>query len=258
MNKSLLCIKLGGSIITDKHTEYKARRLRIRSIARIIKEYDGPMLISHGVGSFAHTSAKKYGGVHGYKSKIGIATVCKDAQDINTLVRDIFIEEGLPAISFSPRSFLLSRNDHMKDGEIAPIMEALHQELVPIIHGDVIFDTAQKTTIFSGERTLHIICQYLKRHNYPVDKVIQLCDVDGVLDSDGNVIPEITSSTWDSFKKSVTTSKAVDVTGGMLHKVEESLELASQGIQTIIMNGLKDTQLKRFITNKNVVGTVIK
>lgn len=257
MNNELLCIKLGGSIITDKTKPYTARRAQIREIARVLKQYNKPVFIVHGSGSFGHTSAKKFGGKNGYISKIGIATVCRDAQAINEIVRDIFIEEELPAISFSPRSFFLSQKGDMKEAMLSPIKEALRQGLIPVVYGDVIFDTTQQTTIFSGERVLEIICKYLKRHGYAVGQIIQLCDVHGVLDKDGKVIPEISSQTWEGFKRHVTRSANIDVTGGMLHKVESSLELTSQGIQTIILSGKSGKPLQNILTKKRKEGTTI-
>ena len=258
MNESLLCIKLGGSVITDKTKPYIARRATIRQIAKTLKKLQMPLLISHGVGSFAHTSASKYGGKNGYTSKTGIAKVFHDAATINHLVMDIFIEEGLPVVSFQPRSFLLSNKDHVKQVFFAPIIQALDQGLIPVIHGDVIMDEAQLTTIFSGETTLQILCKYLTRNNHPIKRVIQLSDVDGVYDKNKEVISEITSQSWQAIQHDVTVSSNIDVSGGMQHKVEESLELASQGIETMIINGRSKNVLEKVLDGQNVTGTVIK
>src|SRR5260221_14747102 len=108
MDQHLSCFKLGGSVITNKAVPYAAKKDVIRKIARSLQKIKSPMLISHGGGSFAHPSAKKYGGKDGYKSRWGVAKVARDAQEINRIVMDIFIEEKLPVISFSPRSFLLT------------------------------------------------------------------------------------------------------------------------------------------------------
>src|SRR5438477_490898 len=77
-----------------------------------------------------------------------------------------------------------------------PLKEALKQRLIPVIYGDVIWDTKWKTTIYSGETTLHLLTRYLKRHDFQVSKIIQLTNVDGVLDEKNNVIPEITYKNW--------------------------------------------------------------
>jgi isopentenyl phosphate kinase len=95
--------------------------------------------------------------------------------------------------------------------------------LIPVVYGDVIFDNQQKTTIFSGEKTLSHICRYLQKQNYTVSKVIQLSDVDGVLDHNKKLIPQITFDNWKKVKGFITNGKVVDVTGGMTHKVESLL-----------------------------------
>ena len=112
--KELLCLKLGGSVITDKEIPYKANVERIRVIAKYLRRIKTPLLIAHGAGSFAHTSAKKYGGKKGYRNAWGIAKVSFDAMTINQIVMEVLLEEKLPVIAFSPRSFLFTKAGKLK------------------------------------------------------------------------------------------------------------------------------------------------
>ncbi len=255
--QKITLIKLGGSVITDKSIPYKANTEVIREIAKSLKRVKTPLLLGHGVGSFAHTSAKKYGGKDGYKSKWGIAKVARDAQEINRIVMDIFIEEGLPAISFSPRSFLLTEKGSLKSSHVSPIIEALKQDLIPVVYGDVLWDTSQKTTIFSGETILNVICRNLLQQNYNVSKIIQLCNVDGVLDAEKKVIAEITKSNWLEVKAYIEKVKVTDVTGGMEHKVEQALMMADNGIPTMIINGDTKDDLMKAMFGRQIKGTLI-
>lgn len=257
MTQKIYCLKIGGSVITDKSVPYTAKKDTIRKIAKELASVKSPMIISHGVGSFAHTSAAKYGGKNGYTSRLGIAKVARDAQEINRIVMDIFLDVGLPAISFSPRSFLLTEKGSVEKSFFEPMQEALKQGLIPVIYGDVIWDTAQKTTIYSGETSLHLVAQYLRRHEFEVSKIIQLCNVDGVLDEKNNVIPEITKKSWDRMKVYLQEMKVADVTGGMGHKVEEALQMTQYGIETVLLNGTTD-DFSSFLTGKTVRGTVIR
>lgn len=257
MTKDIICIKLGGSVITDKSTPYTARTDTIRQIAKTLRKIKKPLLITHGVGSFAHTSAKKYGGKNGYTDKWGIAKVASDVMEINTIVMNIFIEEGLPAISFSPRSMQIAKKGKLYKSFFDPIYEALSQDLIPVVYGDGIWDIAQKTTIFSGETTLSYICKYLQKKDFTISKVIQLSDVDGVLDHKKKVIPQITQKNWQEVKGFINSGNVVDVTGGMTHKVEESLALTKYGISTLIINGNKTNGLKNALLNKLVQGTQV-
>lgn len=257
MKQRLLCFKIGGSVITDKAVPYKAKKDTIRKIAKALRLAKSPMIISHGVGSFAHTSAAKYGGKNGYKSRLGIAKVARDAQEINRIVMDIFLDVGLPAISFSPRSFLLTEKGSLEKSFFDPLCVALQQGLIPVIYGDVIWDRTQKTTIYSGETSLHLLAQYLRRHEFEVSKIIQLCNVDGVLDEKNNVIPEITQKNWDALKVYLQEMRVTDVTGGMGHKVEEALQMTKYGIETLLLNGT-NTDFIGFLSGQQVRGTVIR
>lgn len=258
MNQSLFCLKIGGSVITDKSVPYHAKKDTIREIAKALKEVKSPLVISHGVGSFAHTSAKRYGGKNGYSDKWGVAKVAHDAAAINSILMDIFIEEKLPVVSFSPRSFLLTENANVKSVFFEPLLETLQQGLIPVIYGDVIWDTEQKSTIYSGETSLNILCRYLQRNDYDVTTIVQLSNVDGVLDGENNVIPLITSKNWPELKKHIKTLTVADVTGGMEHKVLSSLELAKYGIKTLLIRGTDAKALTHFIQGGKVSGTLIQ
>lgn len=255
MKERLLCVKLGGSIITDKNTPYKPNIKAIKTIARALKQVKTPLLVGHGSGSFGHTSAKKYGGKHGYNSALGLARVAKDAMDINKIVMDIFIEEGLPAISFQPRSFLIAKDGELQNLLISPILEALSQGFTPVVYGDIILDTKWQSTIFSGETTLGILCRFLQK-KYEISKIIELCNVDGVLDSNQKIISRISAGSWKKTKKYLFGNKTTDVTGGMEHKIENALEIAGLGIETVIINGNNSDHISKAIEGRPV-GTVI-
>jgi isopentenyl phosphate kinase len=257
MTQKIFCLKIGGSVITDKSVPYKAKKNTIRAIAKTLSLIKSPMVISHGVGSFAHTSAKKYGGGKGYKSRWGIAKVARDAQEINHILMDIFLDVGLPVISFSPRNLLLTDKGKVEKLFFDPLCETLKQHLIPVIHGDVIWDTTQNTTIFSGETSLHLLAQYLQRNGYTISTIIQLSDVDGVLDSEKNIIPEITHANWHELKHNIHELSVADVSGGMGHKVEEALLMTTYGVDTLLLNG-NNASLEAFFAGKQIQGTVIR
>lgn len=244
-------------MITDKTVPYKAQTDAIRMIAKSLKQVKAPYIIAHGSGSFGHTSAKKYGGRNGYTDKWGIAKVSLDAQEINRIVMDILVEEGIPAISFSPRSFLLSKEGVIDQTYFNPILEAIHQGLIPVVYGDVIWDTKQKTTILSGETILNALCRFLQTKSYTISRVIQLCNVDGVLDANKQIIPVITEQNWNEMQKHIESIKVADVTGGMKHKVEDALSLSHVGIETVLLNGAS-SELYSAINGQSVKGTVIR
>lgn len=257
--KKIILIKLGGSIITDKNTPYKARRNVIRRLARELgKVGDVSLVLAHGSGSFGHTSAQKYGGKKGYSNKWGIAKVARDAMEINRIVMDILLEEGLPAVSLRPMSMILTSAGKIKKQLFEIAEELLSQGLIPVVYGDVIWDKEWKSTIYSGETTLSEIGVYLSRKGYKVDRIIQVGETNGVYDDKGKTIPLINKKNWKDIKHFVFKTASVDVTGAMRHKVEKALSIAGKGIETWITNGIIEERLLSALHGKNLRGTVIR
>lgn len=258
MKKPILLIKLGGSSITDKRIPYKVREAVIRRLAKEIKKAGNKysLIISHGSGSFGHTSASKYGGKKGYKSLIGIATVSADAARLNQIVTDIFVEEGLPAVSLSPMSMILAENGNLINHFFVVIEETLKQELIPIVYGDVIWDKKWKSTIFSGERILNLLASYFTRRSFFIDRVIQVGETEGVVNDKGETVSKIDMKNWKEVRKNIFDTKALDVTGGIPHKIEEALGLARKGIETFLISDRKNNLLNA-IMRKPIRGTII-
>lgn len=259
MIKSLYIVKLGGSSITDKNTPYKARKNVIQNLAQEIKKSGAKngLIIAHGSGSFGHTSATKFGGKKGYKSKIGIATVSADAARINQIVTDIFVQEGLPVVSLSPMSMIIAKNGKLDSSFFRVIEEVLKQGLIPVVYGDVIWDKAWKSTIFSGEKTISEIVLFLMKNGYKVEKVIELSQTNGVYDSNGKTVEKIDSKNFNKIGFSFTKGDRMDVTGGMKHKVEVALDLAKKGVNTLIISGQNSKDLGRALREQKVKGTLI-
>lgn len=247
---SYVIIKLGGSLITDKTKPYTANFPVIKRLVREIIGANVHVIIIHGQGSFAHTSAKKYGGKKGYESLLGVATVFKDVMQINSIVMDELIKVKLPAVSFRPNSLFIANKGKMAFHNLEVIVEALKQGLIPVLYGDVILDKVWKTTIFSGETTTAYLVAYLQQRNMKISKIVQAGITDGVYDKEGKTIEEITLDNYKSIKKSISGSVSVDVTGGMLHKVEESLKVAKISIPTFIINGNRKNELKNILMNR--------
>ena len=255
---NLILIKLGGSVITDKNLPYVAKPKEIRRLVKELKPFAKNIIIAHGSGSFGHTSASKYGGKKGYKSKVGIAKVARDASEINRIVIDIFINENIPVVSLRPMSMILAKNGKIQENFFQIIESVVKQGLIPVVYGDVIWDEGWKSTIFSGETTLSYIAKYLLKRGFKINKIIEVSDTNGVNDEKGKTIPEITINSWRQQKIYISKSKVSDVTGGMSHKIEEALEISKMKIETLIINGNKKNELKNALMNKKTGGTLIK
>lgn len=261
--KELILIKLGGSVITDKSKHFFAREANIAKLAGEIKSAlklsKARLIVGHGAGSFAHIPASIYGtkeGLINNKSLFGMGVTEEAAKALNQIVVKKFINKKIPTYAFSPGSFLISNAKVYSKSYIEPVEKALEIGIVPIVYGDVVLDRKIGFTIFSTEKILSILAKELLK-DYKI-RIIYVTDVDGVLDEKGKIIPQITEVNFGKLKTSITGAKGVDVTGGMLHKVEEALLLVKNiGVKTQIINGIKATRLKRAILGKVVEGTLI-
>jgi isopentenyl phosphate kinase len=264
--ENLILIKIGGSLITDKTKPFTTRPDAIKRIAKEIKEAldekDMKLLIGHGGGSFPHQSAKKYQtnkGIINDESYRGIAEVQNDASRLNRIFVQALIDEGINAVSIQPSAGLVAEDGKIVDWYTKSLEQMLEKNLLPIPYGDVALDTTKGCTILSTEMLLNYLARKLKPK-----KIIIAGEVDGVFTADphkdpnAKLIPEITTSNFEEMKKYLEGSRGTDVTGGMLHKVEEMLELAQEGFTSEIINVLKEGNLKKAILGEEGIGTIIR
>lgn len=259
----LIFVKIGGGVITDKNKRYGLRENVIERLAREIKKgFEGneqtKMIIGNGAGSFAHWSANKYGTNEGFdddKGAVGAGWVHHDAVKLNQIVVEKLLEEEVPAYSFSPSSMFQVAGGDLVVSFIGSMKDALRNELVPVVYGDVVIDSERGSKIYSTERVFEVLVGELLP-DYEKVRIIHVSSEDGVI-GDGQVISSINSQNYEKFSKYLGGSGGVDVTGGMLHKVKKSLSLAEKGIETFIINGLVEGRLKRVILGQDVTGTRI-
>ena len=242
---SLVFLKLGGSLITDKHA---ARSPRLEVINRLAREINAALrtnprlqlVLGHGSGSFGHFSGNQHGTFEGVKSIEdwkGFAEVWHDASSLNRIVIDSLIEAKLPALAFAPSAAILSQDRKIITWNLNPLQTALNQGLLPVVFGDVVFDTVRGGTILSTE-DLFI---YLAQHITP-DRILLAGRDPGVWEDYPectSLLKEITAADGFSLLENIQQSDATDVTGGMKSKVGQMLQLIHKfpNLETIIFSG---------------------
>ncbi len=262
----IIFLKLGGSLITDKTRVEHARRPVIRRLAREVAaartaNSDLQLVLGHGSGSFGHVAAKKYGTRSGVKDQSGwrgFAEVAAAAARLNQIVTEAFIAEGVPVISLPP-----SASARCEDGELIyldtfGLRAALDQGLVPLVQGDVAFDTVRGATIVSTED----VFVYLAREVEPAH-VLLAGEVAGVYDSaemTGRVIEHLTPDSVGQHVAALGGSHGTDVTGGMIDKVQQMLHLIHHlpGVTVRIFSGAKPGAVRTLLIDPLYpLGTVI-
>lgn len=261
--KPIIFVKLGGSLITDKKKEFTVYPSAIKKMVSEIKkcrEKGKVLLVAHGSGSFGHMVAEKYQTIDGYKDRqslLGAALTEKAAVEINRIVRHEFLIQKIPAVSLSPLSIFSNCLGKPQEIFLDSLEQLFESGFLPLIYGDVVLDKKTGFTIFSADKILKYLALALKKKNWQVKKIIHCGITNGVYDKNRQTIPVISRENFLQIKASLQGSAGVDVTGGMIHKVQESLELAEKGIPTLIINGNIQGNLSEAILDNSVKGTKI-
>ena len=235
----LVFLKLGGSLITDKTGESAARPRVIRRLAREVrtalsKRPGLKLVLGHGSGSFGHVVANRHGtrqGVSGPEAWQGYAEVAIAAAQLNRIVTSILVQEGVPVLSLPPSALASCEKGSLVTFDTTPIRVALRAGLVPLVYGDVAFDTAWGGTVVSTEDVL----AYLAQELLPA-RILLAGDMPGVFgqSSSSRVVPVITPVTFDSISPALSGARGVDVTGGMVSKVTQMLLLVARNPRMVV------------------------
>jgi isopentenyl phosphate kinase len=260
----LVFLKLGGSLITDKNHPHTARKDVINRLAdevnQSLKTNPGlSILLAHGSGSFGHVPAKKFGTRDGVRSKeqwSGFVEVWQEAHSLNQIVLDIFSHHGLPVITFPPSAMIISKNKQLDLWNFHPIQAAINAGLLPVVFGDVIFDSEIGATVFSTEELFIYMSHVLKP-----DRILIAGMEEGVwqyFPVRKHLIKKINHLTDINSFMNVGPSQSVDVTGGMLEKVNlmKNLIIENKKLVVNIFSGLIPNNLAKCLSGGEV-GTTI-
>jgi isopentenyl phosphate kinase len=253
--KNVFLVKIGGGLIAPK--DWPEETIDGKVVSRLVGEIKASgvrVVIAVGQGNFAHNAVKKFG----ISDPESVEKVRVSARKPGNIVTEELNSQGVPAQLVEPNKIYCSDGPVLVKDESNKIIEILELGRIPVVYGDVIDDKRKGWVIFSGEKNLEIILGQLQKCGWNVGQVIQTSCEEGVLDSFGKVVPEINEENWDEIKKDVGGAIGVDVTGGMLHKVEESLEIARKyHVKTMIVSGKIEGRLEELLKTGSVFGTKV-
>jgi isopentenyl phosphate kinase len=262
--EALVFLKLGGSLITEKDQAHTARLGVLDRLAQEIAEarrqgYGRRLILGHGSGSFGHVPASLYNtrrGVQSQEEWAGFSKVWQEAAALNRLVMEAMQRAGLPAVAFPPSAAVIAENGRPQQWEVGPLQMALQAGLLPVVFGDVVFDTRLGGTILSTED----LFDYLARLLLP--EYILLAGMEPGVWADypvcSQLLDEIGLDFMNERAESLQGSVFPDVTGGMRSKVKQSLDLvqAMPDLQVWIFSGYEPGSIYRALGGQ-YAGTLI-
>ncbi|MGD0804407.1 MAG: isopentenyl phosphate kinase [Candidatus Bathyarchaeia archaeon] len=236
-------LKLGGSVVTHKDS---LRTPNAEAINRLATEVAtaGPrkLIIVHGGGSYGHPLAKEYEISTGYKSPrqlAGFSLTHQAMVELNMLIVTAFLEVGVPTISISPSSFIITEDQRMTTVDFSVVSQAVDSGFVPILYGDAVLDSVLRFTILSGDQLAARLAIDLG-----ASKIIFGVDVDGVYTTNPKLVKEaqlIDELSFGQMRSMIKVGEALstDVTGGMLGKIREAGAAVEAGVDVQLVNALK-------------------
>ena len=244
---SVTLVKLGGSLITDKTKPRTVRKERLERLAVEIAAgwSGGGLIVGHGSGSFGHPEAKAAGLVGGAggrrldtaADRMGIARTQAAAQTLHRLIVSSLVDAGVPAYSQPPSGFLVTGDGQPHGPPPEPLAAALRLGMAPVTMGDVAMDRRRGAAIVSTETGFEFLAGALPALGIEVRRVLWLGVTPGVLDEAGLPIPRIDRTNIEAASAAAGGSPAVDVTGGMEHRLITAWRLARAGIESLIIDG---------------------
>lgn len=243
-------LKVGGSVLTDKTRLESARTEEIDRIAAEIAGCGEGLILVHGAGSFGHFHAEIFHLSERFDAE-GVLETHRSVVRLNDLVVEGLRRVGSAPVPIHPLSSALLKDGRIVAMEVGPILEMVRRGLVPVLHGDVAMDLVRGAAIVSGDQ----LVSHLARAFLP--EIVALgTAVDGVI-SEGEVLPLVRRAGISGIWSELGPSAGVDVTGGMRGKMEELLDLADEGVSSVIFNASKPGMIERALRGERV-GTLVE
>ena len=272
--KELIFLKLGGSLITDKTQPYSPRLDIIEDVALQISsalqsQPNLRLVLGHGSGSFGHVAASEYHTREGFVPRAspliprdrdkteenywkGFAEVWYQASALNRFVMKALNKMNVPSIALPPSANVIASDGKVSIWETTAVRMALAAGLVPVIHGDVVFDEVRGGTILSTEDLFGFLARALNPER------ILLAGLETAVWEDfparTRKIETITPQTFSEVSAGLGKADGADVTGGMEAKVIQMLDLVQQNpeLKIQIFSGAEPGNILRVLQGETL------
>jgi isopentenyl phosphate kinase len=251
MEKPLIVVKLGGSVLTDKKRIFTPRLREIRRAAKqvsaLAKRYS--VALVHGAGSFGHIPVKKWGLESGFKNRTqlrGLVATKARLLEWELIFDSVFLKNQVPLVPLPASDFVVARNGRISAADLRPLRNWLRIGCIPSTGGDMVTDLEEGFSVVSGDQLAAYLAIKLK-----ASRLVFGTDVDGIFEDDPKLNPharilrELTISSALRVAGRPNMSTAPDVTGRMAGKIVEAVAAASHGIPVFFVNLTADNRLEK-------------
>lgn len=254
-NKRLICIKVGGGVITDKSKPMTINTAALNLCASEISKAwhkhkdSADFILGNGAGSFGHFLAHEYDlgqGAKDFRQFFGVGLTHNAVKQLNLDFVSRLHSHKLPAYSVSPGDMMHIGSGRLDSMHRLLILDLLNNGCIPVLHGDTIIDHNNGTTIYSTEKALFSCAQDIGQR-YQEVVVIEIVASGGVLTKDGKLISELNHNQ----KVEVTSSHDHDVTGGIISKVKSARD-ANQWASKVYFIGPREGELTSLLSGRHV------
>src|SRR2546425_12079249 len=251
-------LKLGGSAITDKARDCTPDIPVIQHAADQLADYRLPLVLIHGGGSYAHPFVTRSGVGGGLRDRSQLRSISETEFYLGQLTRIIcasLLLRNMNPVPLHPMSFATLDKGEVKKTLLDPIRNSLAAGLIPLLHGDLVFDESRGIGVLSGDGIASLIGSEMGAF-----RVLFGCDVDGVYSANpknfpnATLIPEVNSENFRSVL-SASRSPSTDATGGMGEKVKQAVRLAKNGCECYVFNLRGKNSLRQILDGDGAVGT---
>jgi len=255
-------VKLGGALVTYKNDYCKPNTKIIEELGDTLytcwSKLKGRLILVLGGGSYGNAVPHRYNLVDSSQDwrTVDLSMMTVKTLELMSLVTGIFRERGIPCYPFQTSSYLVTHNGDPRHYWIDPIKHALSLGLLPVLSGDLVFDSAKGFVIFSSDRIPELFVDSL-----PLKRVVMLTNVPGVVNysaGDSDIIRRVTGKDRKLLLSNAGASGHLDVSGGMRNKVEALLRLADMGVESVICDGGTPSLLPCALFDRDPPGTFIE
>lgn len=260
-------IKLGGSLLTDKTKPYSLRLDVIKQIASEIKQcmdegIGGRFVIVQGVGSYGHPPVLEYKLYKGFIAEEQLWQISWTQSKVDELRRALAESlqvEGIPVIMFTTSSIFSSTEQELDEANMKPLAGYLGIGMVPLIGGDMIYDTGIGFRVMSGD----LIAYYLAKE-LDATRLIFATDVKGVSDkdpktfSDARLLQGVKTSEIPRIIDEIKGNNPHDASGaivGKLQTIQKAAPLIKKGLDVAILSMMEPGTLRAYLKGEPVKAT---